>query len=85
MDLRSTSGALYLGQENKQKELFSLSFRLSRPAAHSVPLNSPSSGDIVGVRGSGSDFSGESKVGDLHQLRAHAQQILWFHVPMEKA
>lgn len=47
--------------------------------------NSPSSGDIVGVRGSGSDFSGESKVGDLHQLRAHAQQILWFHVPMEKA
>lgn len=46
--------------------------------------NSPSSGHVVSVRRSRSDFSGEPKVCYFHQLRTHAQEILWFHVPMEK-
>lgn len=46
--------------------------------------NSPSSGDIICVRRSRSDFPGEPKVSYFHQLRTHAQKILRFHVPVEK-
>lgn len=82
MDLRSTSGALYLVKKDRvlglecAELLQALSFR------HYVDL--PSSGDIVCVWWSRSDLTGKPKVSYFDQLWAHAEKILRFHVPVKK-
>lgn len=44
----------------------------------------PAGGHVVGVRGTRPGFPGQSEVGDLHQLRTAAQEVLGLHVPVEK-
>lgn len=45
---------------------------------------SPSRGDVVRVRRSRADLSGQTKVCYFHELGTHTQEVLWLHVPMEK-
>lgn len=58
--------------------------RLLKKNKKNKKINSPSSWNIIRVRRSRSDLSGKPKVSYFHQLWAHAQKILWLHIPVEK-
>ena len=58
---------------------------LQQSARGSGRPNSPSGGDVVCVRRTGSDFPGQTEVSYFHQLRTHAQQVFRLQIAVKKA